>query len=846
MINHVYNDFFYKGSTDKQWKIKYSNGVIGNANELFSESIQLEESLCSEPDLLFGCCEASIFKFKVANIFTSLKDEWLDVSVIIDDNNENPLIVGKYKVLSDNVTADKQWRDIVAYDAMYDIIHEDVSDWYNTILPTDESTVTMRQFRKSFVEHFGLQESESSLVNDDMVIKKTISIQSESADNDAILEESALSGLDVITAICEINGCFGHIGRDGKFHYIYLSQDVQGLYPADFLYPDAVPKEYDYLSQFDSGSLYPQDAKGFKIDISNYITCEYEDYHVKSINKLQIRQEENDIGVIWQDEKESTVDNCYVIQGNFLVYGKSSEELSVIAENIYKKIKNIIYRPFTADCPGNICLEVGDSVRISTNKIPVESYILKRTLKGIQDLRDLYSSTGKEVRSEEVNSVHSSINQLKGKANVLSRTIEETKSTIIDTEKNLQTQITQNSEEISLEATRATKAEGELSGKIEVASGQIVLKVDSNGNIAEVNLGIDADDPSATKFQVTAKNIDLTAEEAINLIAGGTIALSSKDISIESDNLSITSNGEVTATAINIEGGSINLATSETGQGLIDLKNVSHGLNISIDFYGYGRPSTRLGKGIDKKLYYLDLSTGEVWERSKLIAWNKYQRKATEIAWEETIMNTSDGFIALSKKMRPLEDGSGTESTKVYTDSSAITHNGTSVLFEKKFYRTSMGTPRQYEISGNLSLVEDEYDENNNPTSAIQSDVPIYAPNIEKNIGDIRRAKKTISLPTSSDGGGFETIASIDLEEGVYSVSAQVNFASNPANGRRCCRIMMDGEQMARTQISVSNFCILQCTAFIETSGGTVSIEAEQDCGATLTVDGYISTLKIK
>ena len=105
-----------------------------------------------------------------------------------------------------------------------------------------------------------------------------------------------LSGAAVIQAICEINGCFGHIGRDGKFHYIYLEQDIQGLYPSNELFPDHAP---DYLFQSKTHHLYPQNPKSTNIGKSFYITANYEGYHVKGIDKLQIRKEEN-ASTLWQ------------------------------------------------------------------------------------------------------------------------------------------------------------------------------------------------------------------------------------------------------------------------------------------------------------------------------------------------------------------------------------------------------------------------------------------------------------------------------------------------------------------------------------------------------------------
>ena len=228
-----------------------------------------------------------------------------------------------------------------------------------------------------------------------------------------------------------------------------------------------------------------------------YISAQYEDFLVKTIDKLQIRKEEDDIGVI-----VGSGTNAYVIQDNFLVYGKGSEELTGIANNIYGKIRGIIYRPFSADCKGNPCIEVGDAVRLPTRYEIIESYVLKRTLKGIQALRDEYEATGEEYRSTQVNSVHKSIIQLKGKTNVLARTIEETNSKITDVESGLSSEIKQtatdiraevkntadglsssiqqNAESIATEVKRANEAEGNLSTKITQTAESITSEVSKN------------------------------------------------------------------------------------------------------------------------------------------------------------------------------------------------------------------------------------------------------------------------------------------------------------------------------------------------------------------------------
>ena len=481
-----YGGQFLKDSVDKQLSIVTDDGQIHiTNNELHQEQFELTESLCSESELTFGSCEAGMVKFTVSNIFSGLKDKWMTIKMVLAGNTANPFQIGRYKVCSDTPEADRTKRDIVAYDALYDVINADVAEWYNTLLPDKDSITTMKAFRDSFFGDFGIEQADVQLVNDDMKVEKTV-------------EPEELSGATVLNCICEINGCFGHIGRDGRFHYIYLEQEIQGLYPRNNLYP--------------ADDLYPCEPKSTRISKSLYISARYEDFLVKSIDKLQIRKEEDDIGVI-----VGSGTNAYVIQDNFLVYGKGSEELTGIANNIYGKIRGIIYRPFSADCKGNPCIEVGDAVRLPTRYEIIESYVLKRTLKGIQALRDNYEAAGEEYRSTQVNSVHKSIIQLKGKTNVLTRTIEETNSKITDVESGLSSEIKQTATDIRAEVKNTVDG---LSSSIEQTANSIRSEVsDSVNNLSssiqqntesitsEVKRASEAEGDLSTKITQTAESI---------------------------------------------------------------------------------------------------------------------------------------------------------------------------------------------------------------------------------------------------------------------------------------------------------------------------------------------------
>ena len=520
MIEYKHEDFFRDG-TDKQLSIVSADGKVNITNsEIHYEQFELKESLCSQSELTFGACEASQIKFKISNVFTSMVGMQLAVTTTLEGQKDAPFSLGKYRVVSDKPTADRRYRNVTAYDAMYDILNAEVSGWYKGLT----FPMTLRQFRDSFCAYVGVEQEEITLINDNMMVEKTI-------------DPGELPGKTVIEAICEINGCFGHITRAGKFRYVVLERMIEGLYPADDLYP--------------SEDLYPADPMGTtEVSRSNYISCQYEDFIVQHIDKLQIRQEENDIGAI-----SGTGNNCYIIEDNFLVYGKSAEELQTIADNVLSVIGGVWYRPAQVEARGNPCLEVGDGILLYTSRETIYTYILQRTLKGIQALRDSYTAEGEEYRTGQVNGLQKSIIQLKGKTNVLTRTVEETKLEMKDIEKDLSTEI-------------------------KVVAGEVELKVSKDNLIAEINLtpdkalikaeridlvGLVNADEMVVKY-ATIETLNVTKLELNNLIATkATIdslnAVSGRVGSLEADHVTVSDLNGVSARLGTVEANYISAGT---------------------------------------------------------------------------------------------------------------------------------------------------------------------------------------------------------------------------------------------------------------------------------------------
>lgn len=390
-------------------KVKGKETVIDNTM-LHAEEFSLTESICSEDQLVFGSCESGCVKFRVSGLVSPLKGEWITIedTLIGADDSEATYRIGTYKVYSDVPTADKSWRDIIAYDALYDVINGDAASWYNGLM----FPMTLKEFRDSFFAYFGVEQEKISLVNDDMTVEETIS-------------STELSGREVLAAICGINGAFGRINREGRFEYVILNGWKEETQP-------------DIL-----------------IETGVYLSCAYEDFICEKISRLQIRQEENDIGVIVGDD----TGKAYVTEDNFLLYGKGTQELQTIAQKMYSVISQVLYRPFEAEIKGDLLMKPGDRIRVKTGEKIIDSYILERTLSGIQALKDTIGAKGTREQEQKVNGVQSRINQLRGKTNKLSRTIEETRSEISEkytTKTDFHQQITELTSKISQESDNIT------------------------------------------------------------------------------------------------------------------------------------------------------------------------------------------------------------------------------------------------------------------------------------------------------------------------------------------------------------------------------------------------------
>lgn len=484
-------------------QLKFSNfssdtDIFFITNEtIHQESITLKQSICDADELEFGGCIASELTFEVSEAMNAdikgKKFEFLMQSVEVGNESDYTDFksLGVFIVDDVQMVDGKDYKKVTAYDMMYDAVKTDVSNWYNNIFPktttvkTDENGNEVEEivYRPVTLKNF-----RNSLLEYIGIPYNLATLPNDDmAVEKTINVENGLNGQQLLKMISVLQGGFGKINSNGYFEIINLNNG-ETLEILD------ICDDFEY---------------------SEYIDLKYTEYDCMPITCIKFTTDSEDTGCV----VGSDTSNPYLITGNIMLYGKSATELTEIGNNILPNLQ-FKYKPVTASLKGFPYAHTGHKLlfKNTTNNTNVESYVFARELTGIQSMKDTFTAKGTEYRENKV-SPSVMIEQVKAKTLRIEQSIDNVSTEMSDLEKK-------------------TKS------LIEQTVDSIVLKVDSNGNIVQVALGIDADN-GTNYFKVGADNIELTADETINLLAGGDLNLTGKKITITSENFNVAMDGTV-------------------------------------------------------------------------------------------------------------------------------------------------------------------------------------------------------------------------------------------------------------------------------------------------------------
>lgn len=348
-----------------------------------SESLKLTESISSRDYVEFVGCIASSFQINIYNIQSNVKGKKIEVYISADNTQEIPL----FKGIVDSVVIDSKrfFKKITSYDVLYTKGNMDVANWYKNFFARGSHTI--KEIRDSLCEYLGIEQVTQTLANDGAVISKQF-------------EPSTLKATTVLKSICQFNACCGIINRYGKFEYRYIGTFSNGIFPSVLCIPSA--------------DTYPQGTNSAN-RFTFYEKLDHEEYHVKPMERVQIRTDENTPGVTVGADSG----NKYIIQANMFAYGMLSNYLKVAAQNILNKLTDVWFAPFDSKNNGMPFVECGDYVKYSLSNDREGAYatdtfiVLSRTLSGIQLLKDNYSAKGDEEQKEFITDIQAQLETLK-------------------------------------------------------------------------------------------------------------------------------------------------------------------------------------------------------------------------------------------------------------------------------------------------------------------------------------------------------------------------------------------------------------------------------------------------
>lgn len=323
------------------------------------KSLSWTEALSNADSMEFVGCIASSFGASIYDIPDNVKGEYITVTFQAGNTDIIPIFKGY--VESVEIESNSLFKKIKAYDALYRAGQVDVASWYARLaLP-----MTLGDIRRSLMAYVGLTEvADTVLLNDDVMIYRTLE------------NPDTIKGLTVIKSICQLNGACGIVNRDGEFEYRYVKETMETVH-----------------------------------QLAYHESLRYEEYYCNPIQRVQIREMEEDAGVV-----TSSHGNKYIVQANMFAYELASDVLYQIANNILEKIEGFTYHPMRSVQNGLPFFEVGDTLEctVSSEGYGVDTFlILSRSISGVQFCRDTYESRGTQDQSEYITDVQAQVEVLR-------------------------------------------------------------------------------------------------------------------------------------------------------------------------------------------------------------------------------------------------------------------------------------------------------------------------------------------------------------------------------------------------------------------------------------------------
>ena len=226
---------------------------------------------------------------------------------------------------------------VTAYDTMSKL-DADFSGWLHA---------NQAQFPKTIWQlvQLACQRAGVTLASSSLPINGSYSVQAFYADD--------LTCRQIISWAAEAAGCYAHMNADGKLQFLTYTDKRSTVK----ITPDGASNSIAYYAD----------------------SLSYEDYMVKAIEKVQIRQSDSDVGVIYPDSTTAT--NTYAVQGNLLLTTGTEANLKTVVQNLYNVLKNVTYTPCKVSVPSSSGFACGQIVHVKDARgREFDTYLMSATI----------------------------------------------------------------------------------------------------------------------------------------------------------------------------------------------------------------------------------------------------------------------------------------------------------------------------------------------------------------------------------------------------------------------------------------------------------------------------------
>lgn len=226
---------------------------------------------------------------------------------------------------------------VTAYDTMSKL-DADFSGWLHA---------NQAQFPKTIWQlvQLACQRAGVTLASSSLPINGSYSVQAFYADD--------LTCRQIISWAAEAAGCYAHMNADGKLQFLTYTDKRSTVK----ITPDGASNSTAYYAD----------------------SLSYEDYTVKAIEKVQIRQSDSDVGVIYPDSTTAT--NTYAVQGNLLLTTGTEANLKSVVQNLYNVLKSVTYTPCKVAVPSSSGLACGQIVHVKDARgREFDTYLMSATI----------------------------------------------------------------------------------------------------------------------------------------------------------------------------------------------------------------------------------------------------------------------------------------------------------------------------------------------------------------------------------------------------------------------------------------------------------------------------------